>query len=93
MEKTTDIDRVLSYIVEQLDKYAVNCKHSIKKNGEHGFIISRKVGDAGDVGYAITSRMIRRMSESESIRDAMIRDIRCDLSFAGMMLVSRRTRG
>lgn len=93
MEKATEIDRVLSYIVERLDTYAVNCKHSIKKNGEHGYIIRREVGDAGYVEYAITSRMIRRMSECESIRDAMIRDIRCELSFAGMMLVSRRARG
>ena len=35
MEKTTEIDRTLSYIVEQLDYCAVNSKHSIKKNGEY----------------------------------------------------------
>ena len=95
MEKTTEIDRTLSYIVERHDYYAVNSRHSIKKNGEYGYIIIRDVGDIGYVEYAITSRMIRRMSECEFIRDAMIRDIGGELSFAGagMMLVSRRARG
>ena len=93
MEKRTEIDGTLSYIVERLDYNAVNSKHSIKKNGEYGYIIIRDVGDIGYVEYAITSRMIRRMSECESIRDAMIRDIGRELSFAGMMLVSRRARG
>ena len=92
MEKTTEIDKMLSYIVEQLDSGISYGQHSAEPIGYGDYMIIRHIGDDRFAKYAITCRLLKRMVASEAIRDAVIMGIHSSLNIAELVL-NRRPHG
>lgn len=91
MEKTTEIDKFVSSIVEELDGYVGNSNHAIEfKDGSVS--INRITESNGIISYIMTERLFEQMFKNKRIRKNMIERIRWNFVVAQMELSVRVAR-